>query len=86
MPTKYTGDIYTGEKSKVVEKSKSYLVMDEISNRIEKNFTYQKVRDAAKTLEYLIRELTPPSREQSLASTKLEEMVFWSNAAIARNE
>ena len=29
--------------------------------------------------------LTPPSREQSLAVTKLEEAMFWANAAIARN-
>ena len=28
----------------------------------------------------------PPSRELSLAMTKLEEAVFWANAAIARNE
>ena len=29
---------------------------------------------------------TPPSREQALALTKLEECMFWANAAIARNE
>ena len=29
---------------------------------------------------------TPPSREQSLALTALEECVMWANAAIARNE
>ena len=28
---------------------------------------------------------TPPCREQSLALTKLEEAMFWANAAIARN-
>jgi hypothetical protein len=28
----------------------------------------------------------PPSRELSLALTKLEEVMFWANAAIARNE
>jgi hypothetical protein len=32
-----------------------------------------------------IIELTgPPSRDQSLAITKLEEAMFWANAAIAR--
>jgi hypothetical protein len=30
--------------------------------------------------------LCPGSRELSLAITKLEEAVFWANAAIARNE
>ena len=28
----------------------------------------------------------PDSREKSLALTKIEEAVFWANAAIARNE
>lgn len=28
----------------------------------------------------------PPSREQSTAITKLEEAMFWANAAIAREE
>lgn len=28
----------------------------------------------------------PPSRELSLALTKLEEAMFWANASIARNE
>lgn len=32
-----------------------------------------------------IRDLTPRSREQSLAMTALEEAMFWANAAVARN-
>lgn len=47
---------------------------------------YEHIRAAAfEFAEYLI-EVTPSSREQSLAVTKLEEVVFWANAAIARNE
>lgn len=64
---------------------------------IEKRFTYhppkdgqperyQKVRDKAKELAYLLHEECPQSRELSLALTKLEETVMWGNAAIARNE
>ena len=47
---------------------------------------YVKLRDAGKELAYLIKDLTPGSREQSLALTKLEEAIFWANAGIARNE
>lgn len=64
---------------------------------LEKKFTYHPpkgdqiprytaIRDAAKELAYLVLENTPPSREQSLFLTKLEEAVMWANAAIARNE
>lgn len=65
--------------------------------RIEKNFSYhapkegqpekyEEIRAKAKELALLIQNKTPGSREKSLAMTKLEEVVFWSNAAIARNE
>lgn len=47
---------------------------------------YTAIREKAKELAYLINDLTPVSREQSLAFTKLEEAVMWANAAIARNE
>lgn len=47
---------------------------------------YVRLRTAARDLAHLIVELTPVSREQSLALTKLEESVFFANASIARNE
>ena len=64
--------------------------------QIEKVFTYhapkpgqpeqyQKLREKAKELAYLINELCPSSRERSTAMTQLETAVFWANAAIARN-
>lgn len=46
---------------------------------------YQRLREKAKELAYLIDELVPASREKSLALTKLEEASFWANAGIARN-
>ena len=63
---------------------------------IENNFTYhapkpgqpekyQALREKAKELAYLITELVPKSREQSVALTDLETAVFWANAGIARN-
>lgn len=47
---------------------------------------YETMRDSAKEFAYLIKASTPNSREQSLALTHLEEVVFWANAAIARHE
>ncbi len=47
---------------------------------------YEKIRGDALTFAAFLSSCTPPSREQSLALTKLEEVVFWANAAIARNE
>jgi len=65
--------------------------------RIERDFTYHapkgdqqeryvKLRENAKFLAHLIVELTPASREQSLALTHLENAIFYANASIARNE
>jgi hypothetical protein len=64
---------------------------------LEKRFTYHapkadqpqryvQIRDEAIALAQTIVKLTPASREQSLAITKLEEAIFWANAGIARNE
>lgn len=47
---------------------------------------YEALRNEALLLAKMIVELTPDSREQSLALTKIEEAVMWANAAIARNE
>lgn len=78
-----------------------YEIGDEQQKRFDKNFTYHSpsgdgprsqierygsIRAEGKALAEHICELTPLSREQSLALTKLEEVVMWANAAIARNE
>lgn len=46
---------------------------------------YEALRSKAKELAYLIAELCPNSREQSIAMKTLEESIMWANAAIARN-
>lgn len=48
--------------------------------------TYERIRKAAKELAYLLNDVCPESRELSVAMTKLDEVVFWANASIARNE
>lgn len=47
---------------------------------------YERVRTSAHSLALFIVENSPESREQSLALTALDEVVFWTNAAIARRE
>jgi len=47
---------------------------------------YQIIRERALELAYWINAECPGSRELSLAFTHLEEVVFWANASIARNE
>ena len=47
---------------------------------------YKTIRASGLTLANEINELCPDSREKSLAVTKLEEVIMWANASIARNE
>ncbi len=70
---------------------------DKMKERIERDFSYHppkddqaeryiRIRAYAKGLAECIAEHTPTSREQSVALTKLDEVVMFANAAIARNE
>lgn len=45
---------------------------------------YKIIRGEAKRLALHLNRFCPECRELSLALTKLEEMVMWANAAIAR--
>ena len=70
-----------------------HLTTDELSRRFnyhppnteEKVERHQTVRSICFEAAEGIVEITgPPSREQSLAITHLEEAMFWANAAVAR--
>jgi len=74
-----------------------YIATPKMVEQIDNNFTYHPpigtqqeryvdLRETAKGLAYKACNNCPTSRELSLALTKLEEFVFWANAAIARNE
>ena len=65
--------------------------MDELSTRFTYHSpkpgqpeVYEMLRDNAHSLALKIQAHCPESRERSLAITKLEEVVFWANASIAR--
>lgn len=47
---------------------------------------YGDVRALLNAAADALLEKCPPSRELSVALTKLEEAMFWANASIARNE
>lgn len=47
---------------------------------------YARIRASAKEFANLLLNSLPESREMSIAFSKLEECVFWANAAIARRE
>jgi hypothetical protein len=70
-----------------------HLTRDELARRFGyhppvepgKKEQHEAVRDVLLDAADEIVKLTgPPSRDQSLAITKLEEAMFWANAAIAR--
>lgn len=58
---------------------KYYRATDETAPKFER------VRDLTAELAHALNNLAPDSREKSLALTHLEEVMFWANAAIARN-
>lgn len=79
------------------EPTTMYPIGDQMAERIDNDFTYHApkpgqverynmLRENARTMALLIVRATPPSREQSLALTKLEEAIMHANSAIARNE
>ena len=74
-----------------------YTVDDKMKARLENDYSYHAPKDdqaaryvqirlAAKELAWIIVKLSPPSREQSIALTSLDQVVMATNAAIARNE
>lgn len=74
-----------------------YPVPEPVRRRIDNDFSYhpphenqvpryELIRSRARELALLIAETVPFSREQGNALDHLEEVCFWANAGIARNE
>lgn len=55
------------------------------ASRQEKADEHTSARQACRDAADRLNELCPEGREKSLAVTKLEEAMFWANAAIARD-
>lgn len=45
---------------------------------------YEMIRAIGLSFATVLNEMVPDSQEKALALTKLEEVVFWSNAGVAR--
>lgn len=76
---------------------RTYPITAKMRERLLNEFTYHTprqdqspryaaLRSMALTFATMVVELTPPSREQSLALTKIGETIMHANAAIARGE
>ncbi len=78
---------------------KKYDISETEQSKLNNNFSYhpvktdelqehryQEIRRSAKEFAELLYQFCPPSRELSLAITNLEQVMFWANASIARNE
>ena len=69
------------------------MAPEDIANRFnfrpatteEKRDEHPSIRQACRRLADELNERLPEGREKSLAITHLEEVMFWGNAAIARN-
>ena len=78
MPKKYSPS-----QAQILQLENNLTYHQPISDQQQR---YEMLRVKTKELGILALESSPPSREQSLAMTKLEEFVMWINASIARNE
>lgn len=52
----------------------------------EREEAHAKVRELTRVVGLELVDLCPESRELSIALTKLEEVMMWANASLARNE
>ena len=66
--------------------------IDDLENRFkfhpattqERMLHHELIRDAALDLALTVNSICPDGRELSLAITKIEEAMYWANAAVAR--
>lgn len=81
----------------ITESDRKGMAIQQLLDRCDNEFTYhapkpgqaemyETLRAKAKDYAKFIVRNTPVSREQSVALTKLREVMFWANAAIACNE
>jgi len=78
-----------GEKKVIMKEVKNLILENKFSyhkpfgDQLER---YEKIRSAGLELAKVVDSLCPKSSEKSLAMTKIEEVIMWSNKSIAINE
>lgn len=80
-PTKATVYVSDSQTDQQIERAFTYH-----PPKNDQNERYVHLRTHGHMLARRILSCCPPSRERSLALTKLEEALMWANASIARNE
>ncbi|MDG3012450.1 hypothetical protein G4X40_20120 [Rhodococcus sp. D2-41] len=68
--------------------------MSDIENRFDfhpaatadRRAAHESIREGCKALALFLEAKVPVGREKALALTKVEEAMYWANAAIARQE
>lgn len=66
--------------------------VDDLDNRFEyhppltedRRLAHETVRHMCRELAHHVDEVVPDGREKALAVTKIEEVMFWANAGLAR--
>jgi hypothetical protein len=68
------------------------MTNEDISNRFSYHpptpgqvHIYEAIRGQVRNLAEFLNELCPEGRDKATAITKLEEVMFWANASVARN-
>ncbi len=75
--------MYTPTEQEIAQRDRAFTYHPPLDDQKDR---YVALRAHGARFATLILESCPPSRERSVALTKLEEAVMWANAAIARNE
>ena len=83
LPDNDLPDPYTPSEALLAELDNRYSYHPPVGNQAKR---YELIRATARDFAEFLQRTCPGSRELSIAMTKLDELVFFANASIARTE